>query len=532
MYESKNLKFDTMNRIFLTLILFAICHLGSAQDSFFNIMNYGAVNDGKTLTTKSIQKAIDACADKGGGTVYFPAGKYISGTLFLKSFVTLYLESGAVLEGSKNLSDYPVTISKIRSYTDNYTNKSLIYGEDLEFFGISGHGIIDGNGASFKASNELRKTNLSESYKIRPYLIRFINCKNISVKDITIINSPMWVQHYMLCKNVYIDGIIVRSQVNQNNDGIDIDACENVRISNCDIISGDDAIVLKSTLDKPCKNITITNCLLSSDCNAFKLGTESNGDFQNISLSNCIVYNTRLAGIALEMVDGGLLNNVSVSDVNMDVVGCAIFVRLGNRARPFNENMANPGMGKLFNVIISNIQATNVGKTGCSISGLPSDPAKNITLNNIRLSFKGGGTKDLVTRKIEEFPEKYPEFGMFGTLPAYGFFCRHVNGLTMQNIELSYELADYRPAIYLKDIKDFKISVLKASCEEGAESLILIDSSNNIIVKDCNVSKNIDALASITKGSSGIGFINNNIFNRNKIFKSDGTVKESEIIVK
>lgn len=232
------------------------------------------------------------------------------------------------------------------------------------------------------------------------------------------------------------------------------------------------------------------------------------------------------------MVDGGLLNNVSVSDVNMDVVGCAIFVRLGNRARPFNENMANPGMGKLFNVIISNIQATNVGKTGCSISGLTSDPAKNITLNNIRLSFKGGGTKDLVTRKIEEFPEKYPEFGMFGTLPAYGFFCRHVNGLTMQNIELSYELADYRPAIYLKDVKDFKISVLKASCEEGAESLILIDSSNNIIVKDCNVSKNIDALASITKGSSGIGFINNNIFNRNKIFKSDGTVKESEIIVK
>ena len=149
-----------MNRTFLITIIFAICLPVSAQNSVFNIMDYGAVSDGKTINTKSIQKAINACSAKGGGTVYFPAGKFLSGTLYLKSFVTLHLESGAVLEGSKDLNDYPVTESKIRSYTDNYTNKSLIYAEDLKYIAITGHGIIDGNGGSFKVSDQLRKMNV------------------------------------------------------------------------------------------------------------------------------------------------------------------------------------------------------------------------------------------------------------------------------------------------------------------------------------------------------------------------------------
>jgi hypothetical protein len=526
-----------MHRILITSILFAVCLFGTAQNSFFNIMDYGAVNDGKTINTKSIQKAIDDCAGKGGGTVYFPAGRYISGTLFLKSFVTLHLETGAVLEGSKNLIDYPVTESRIRSYTDNYTNKSLIYGEDLQYITITGQGIIDGNGASFKASDEQRKTNVFDSYKIRPYLIRIINCENVTVKEITIINSPMWVQHYLLCRNVDIDGISVNSRVNNNNDGIDIDACENVRISNCNIISGDDAIVIKSTLDKPCRNVTITNCTLSSNCNAFKLGTESSGDFNNISLSNCIIYDNRLAGIALEMVDGGSLNNVSVTDVNMDKVGCAIFIRLGNRARPFLENnpsaytnrqaakndLPKPGMGSMYNVIISNIQGTNIGKTGCSITSIPSFPARNITLSNIRLGFTGGGTKDLVNRIIEEFPDKYPEFGMFGTLPAYGFFCRHVTGLALDNIDLSYQEPDYRPALFLDDVKDSRISDLNAYCEEETESVIIIENSKNILIRDCYSPKKSGVPATIRNASSGITIINNKR-NASDINQSEGLV--------
>ncbi len=323
-------------------------------------MDYKAKGDGVTLNTKSIQAAIDACSESGGGTVLFPAGRFVSGTIYLKSHVTLFLDAGAVLEGSKNLKDYPVTISKVRSYTDNYTNKSLIYAEDLENISITGNGLIDGNGASFKVENMdnddgLRKKDDFFYYKSRPYLIRIINCRNILVRDVTIINSPMWVQHYLLCEDVNIDGIKVNSRVNDNNDGIDIDGCRRVRISNCDIISGDDAIVLKSTLDVPCRDIIITNCTLSSHCNAFKLGTETNGGFQNVVFSNCTIYDTGLAGITLQIVDGGTMERVSVSNVTMTNVATAVFIRLGNRARPYNDTLPKPGMGRLSDITIENI---------------------------------------------------------------------------------------------------------------------------------------------------------------------------------
>lgn len=507
----------------------------ASSDWFYDVRDFGAKGDGEMVDTKAIQETIEKAAKDGGGNVYFPAGKYISGTLFLRSNINIYLENGAILEGSKDLNDYPVTESKVRSYTDLYTNKSLIYAEGIENISITGKGTIDGNGASFMVDfiqndDKIRKE--GDFYKTRPFIIRMINCKNILLRDIKILNSPMWVQHYLFCEDVNIDGVTVNSQVNHNNDGIDIDGCNRVTISNCKIVSADDAIVIKSTLEKPSKNITVTNCLLSSNCCAFKLGTESNGGFQNISFSNCVIYDTRLSGIALEMVDGASLNNVSVSNINMDNVGCAIFVRLGNRARPFNENMPKPGMGSLYNVIIQNIQGTNIGKTGCSITGLPSYPVRNITLNNIRLSFKGEGTEDLIKRKIEEFPEKYPEFDMFGQLPAYGFYCRHVIGLEMEKIDLSYDLADYRPALYMQDVKDARISNLKASYEEGAKSIIVIDNSRDIFIKDCNTMKSIDALSTINNGSENIGFINNNIFSKFSLFKSDSTVKKSDIIIK
>ncbi len=508
-----------------------------AAGELYNVLNFGAKGDGETLNTKAIQEAIERAAEDGGGTVFFPAGTYISGTLFLKNNITLHLEAGSILEGSKQLGDYPVTESKIRSYTDNYTNKSLIYAEGNENISITGRGTIDGNGAAFKVDHirnddGVRGKDDFAFYKTRPFLIRMINCKNIQIRDVTILNSPMWVQHYLLCEDVYIDGITVESRVNHNNDGIDIDGCNRVRISNCNISSGDDAIVIKSTLGSPSQNITVTNCVLSSACNAFKLGTESNGGFQNIVFSNSTIYDTRLAGIALEMVDGGSLNNVSISNISMDKVDCAIFVRLGNRARPFKENMSKPDMGSLFNVIISNIQGTNIGKTGCSITGLPSYPVRNITLNNIRLHFEGGGTEDLITRDIEEFPEKYPEHSMFGTLPAYGFFCRHVSGLNIDNMDLSYKNAEYRPALFIQDVKDARISDLKSSYEKGAKSMMIIDNSKDIIVRECNAIENIEALSFIKNDSKNIGFINCNIFSKNKIYRTDETVKKSEIIIK
>jgi polygalacturonase len=486
------LKISTITRIiFMCFFLSVLPVITFCEPVSYNIQDYGAKGDGTTLNTRSIQSAIDACALSGGGTVYFPSGNYLSGTLILRSHITLHLEPGAVLAGSKNLQDYPVTISKIRSFTDSYTDKSLIYGEGLENIAIIGQGTLDGNGASFTGE-----------YKRRPYMIRLINCKNVQLKDVFIMNSPMWVQHFLGCTNVNIDGITVHSRVNENNDGIDIDGCNNVRISNCEIISGDDGIVLKSTFGQSCKNVVITNCVISSDCNAFKLGTETNSGFQNITLNNCTIYDTHLAGIALEIVDGGSMNRVSVSNVTMNDVGTAIFIRLGNRARPFKEGMEKPETGSLSDIIISNIQATNVGITGCSVTGLPGYPIKNITLENIHLRFNGGGTQDLVSRDIQELPEGYPEYSMFGKLPAYGFYCRHAENLTLNNVDLDFIKPDVRSAIVCDDIIGLQLFRITARIT-GNEPLIRCKEVKNMLVQSCIAPPGVGTFLQIDGSGSG-----------------------------
>jgi polygalacturonase len=397
----------------------------------------------------------------------FPAGRYLSGTVVLKSHVTLQLEAGAVLLGSKSLEDYPSHVPALRSYTDTYTEKSLIYAENAENIGIRGTGTIDGQGAAFHGP-----------YKVRPYLIRFINCRGVSTSDVTIVDSPMWVQHYLACDHVDIRGVTVHSRVNANNDGIDIDGCQGVRIADCEIWSGDDAIVLKATLDRPCRDVVITNCVLSTLCNALKLGTESNGGFDNIAISNCTIRDTRLAGIAIEMVDGGVLERVSISNITMSGVGTPLFVRLGNRARPFVEGGAMPGMGSLRNVSISNVQADGAGKTGCAIAGLPGHAIENLTLDNIRMSFAGGGKASDATRSVPEKPEGYPEHSMFGTLPAYGLYCRHVKNLRVRDVRTEAVLADARPAVFCDDVEGVEL----ADC---ALSAVRMTQARDVFVHGC-----------------------------------------------
>lgn len=469
--------FASVHAVLIVLILSAAC-----SDEFkggravYDVRGFGAKGDGETLDTQPIQNAIHACAENGGGTIFFPAGTFLSGTLYLKSNVTLELSSGSTLLGSKDLNDYPPTVQAFRSYTDNYTDKSLIYGENLENIAIVGRGVIDGQGASFKGP-----------YKVRPYLIRFVTCRNVSVRDITLKDSPMWVQHYLACDDVNIRGITVRSRCNGNNDGINIDCCHRVRISDCDIWSGDDSIVLKSTANRACENVTVTNCVLSSLCNALKLGTESNGGFRNVAVSNCSIYDTNLAGIALEIVDGGTLEQVVISGMAMRNVGGAIFLRLGDRGRPFKDAMARPAAGALRNVTISNVEAAGVGKTGNSITGLPGHPVENVTLSDIRISVKGRGTKDEAKRVIEEKPEAYPEYSMFGTLPAYGFYCRHVKGLTLRDIRLDWEEPDRRHSLVLEDVEDAEVDGVTAAGVADGSSVIRMRKVRNVFLRGCRV---------------------------------------------
>jgi polygalacturonase len=466
-----------MNKIrcWIYIGLLWISTMGSvfAAETVYDVRDYGARADGETLCTKAIQKAIDKCAEDGGGAVYLGQGLFLSGTIYMKSGVTLKLDPGCKLLGSKNLEDYPQTVQAFRSYTDNYTDKSLIYGENLEKIAITGNGIIDGRGGSFKGP-----------YKVRPYIIRFIQCRNVTVKDVTLKNSPMWVQHYLACDDVHISGITVRSVVNANNDGINIDSCERVIISDCNIRSGDDAIVLKSTSARPCRNVAVSNCVLSSRCNALKMGTESNGGFENIVITGCSIYDTRLAGVALEIVDGGTMDGVIVSNITMNKIGAPIFLRLGNRARPFKMDMEKPGIGAMRNITISNIEATGANATGCAISGLPEAKIENLTLSNIRLSFAGGGTKEDAGRAIPEKPEAYPEYSMFGRLPAYGLYCRHVKCLKLLNVQLQLENSDRRHGVVLQDVEHALIDGLDGPSSPETDSIIRMTDVKQVSIRD------------------------------------------------
>lgn len=419
-----------------------------------NVRGYGAAGDGERADTEALQAAIDACAAAGGGTVYFPAGTYLTGGLILKSRVHLYLDAGATLLGSTRLEDYPVTRPAMRSYTDNYTERSLLFGENLENVGLHGPGAIDGRGAAFKGP-----------YKVRPYLIRLVGCRKVAVTELTLRDSPMWVQHYLGCDDVVIHGLTVHSFVNANNDGINIDCCRRVTISDCNIASGDDAIVLKSTSNRPTRYVAVANCVLSSHCNAFKLGTESNGGFENIVFANCAIYDTRLSGVAVEMVDGGVLDGVYVSNVVMRDVRNPLFIRLGDRARPYEQGGPKPGVGKLRNVRIEGVNASGANRIGCAISGIPEHFIENVVIRDVHMVFEGGVEE--APDDVPEHRDRYPEHNMFGVLPAYALFCRHVRGLRLEGISTEFLRRDRRPALVCHDVRDLQV----AGCSFAASEL-------------------------------------------------------------
>ena len=429
-----------------------------------NIIDHGAIGDGEFLNTDAIQSAIDRCHDQGGGTVCVPAGRFRTGTIILKSHVNLYLEAGAVLQGSTSLADYPEIYPAFRSYTDvNYVDKSLIYAEHADHISIRGEGTIDGQGGSAVFDLPGR-----ENYKKRPYLIRMVECRSVRISDIHLVNSAMWVQHYLACEDLLIEGISVKSLVNRNNDGIDIDCCSRVRISNCDIESGDDAIVLKATAPKDCEKVSISNCILRSRCNAIKMGTESTGGFKDILISHCVVYDTRLAAVALEMVDGGTMDRLQIDHITANGAGGGIFMRLGNRARHHlaqgsggrerydseeNKRLARVGMGTMQNITISNFICRGADTVGCCISGIPGFEIRNITMRDIHISFAGAGAGKGRAGEVPENESDYPEYKMFGKLPAYGIFVRHVRNISLYNVRLEYEKDDSRPALFFDDVK-------------------------------------------------------------------------------
>lgn len=455
----------------------------------YNVRSYGAVGDGKILDTQAIQRAIDACAAAGGGEVRLEGGVFLSGTIRLKSNVALDVAAGAVLRASRDINDYPsITPQIFYLYRQRFT-KYLIYAERAENITVAGRGTIDGQGRHFPAK--------PGDDGGRPYILRFSECKNVQVRNVTFLDSARWLSHYLACENVVVDGITINNPIRENRDGIDVDSCDKVRISNCLIQSGDDAIVLKATAERPCRHVAITNCVLSSKASALKLGTESNGGFSDVTISNCTIYDTGYSGIALEMVDGGVFDRVNVSNIVMRNVQVAIFIRLGNRARPM-PGQEPPGMGRMRNVLVSNVQADEVGPTGCSITGIPGFPVENVTLANVRLRFRGGGLAQPESRLVPEREASYPSGKMFGALPAYGLFCRHVSNLRLDNLDLEFEEDDQRPAIVADDVCGLDLSGLRANLSPAAGSMLRLKDVQGALIHGCQFREPVGTLLRVT----------------------------------
>ncbi len=458
---------------------------GSLQAQEYNIKDFGAIGNGITDNTVSIQKAIDTCSLT-GGKVVIPSGTFLSGTLYLKSNVTLHVSGGGTLLGSKDLSKYPYLDCGIVFYGSEWARQSLIFCKNAKNVTIEGEGTIDGQGGSFPVTTDKKP----DRYKNRPYLLWFAGSQHISVKNVHLRNSAFWMQHYLGCDYVQIEGLTIWNHSNKNNDMMDIDGCRFVNVSGIIGDSDDDGITVKSTSPRISENITITNCVLSSHCNALKFGTESTGGFRNIAVSNCVIKPSQQTttiygkpagngGLAMELVDGGIMENITINNLVIDGPQVPIFVRLGNRARKYSAAATDPPVGRIKNIKISHIIATGADTTGCSISGLASAPVEDISLHNIVIETSGGGTKENTTRKIEEHETLYPEGTMFGKLPSYGLFIRHVKGIQLSDITVKYKGVDDRAGIMMDDVNHFAFSGLNVLTSPQAPAAIIVNNSNN-----------------------------------------------------
>ncbi|MBL9208089.1 MAG: glycoside hydrolase family 28 protein [Opitutaceae bacterium] len=524
---------QTLLRCFLLAGIFG-CTMASGRDHL--VTDYGATGDGVTLNTLPLQRAIDQAHAAGGGRVVLPSGRFLTGTIHLRTGVTLHLARGCVLLGSPRLADYE------RGYWPG-----LVLARGQHAIAIEGEGEIDGQGPEVAADSRRifhagrlldffpglrpgerifagsgtgidlwidphamqaagtlaarvapRSRDDVATWRVdefvRPQLIEFWECRDVRVEDVRLRNAANWVQAYRDCDDVSIRRIRVESTSYWNNDGLDLANCRRVRVTDCDINAADDGICLKTHPagdSRPCEDITIERCRIRSSASAVKLGTASHTDFRRIRVEDLEVHDTYRSVVALESVDGGALEDITVRRVKARNTGNAFFLRVGARV---------PGRppGRIRNVVLSDFDVeipsgrpdTGYAHAGpplkiptnlipASIVGLPDSVIRQVTLRNMRLTYGGGADRaraELPWTNLERIPDlrsDYPEFSMFGELPAWGIFLRHAQGVRMEGVALRLAGPDFRPALVADRISDLDLSGLRVE-SHGEEPVIVL----------------------------------------------------------
>jgi len=508
----------------LVLVLICICPLLlMGQQANFNITNFGAKGDSITINTAAIKNAIDEAVKAGGGKVIVPQGKFITGVIYLKSGVELQLQKDAVLLGSTNRLDY-----------GKENAAALISAEGQNHIAITGAGTIDGRGyevvknlipqlANGTIEDKQWRIKAPEE-RNRPKIITFVQCNDVKIKGITIKNGASWIQEYRRCNKVVIDHVTVLSNEYWNNDGIDINNSKNVSITHCDINAADDAICIKSETDvlDSCENIYIAHCKLRSSANAFKIGTGSGGGFRNIKVSNLLIYDTYRSAIAIETVDGAFLEDIDIKKIYAKNTGNAIFIRLGHRNKdslystvkniriqklyvqiPVGKpdkgyNMEGPLLKyppgtKPVNGMVQSVSPWNNSAKDStaipyehnvfpsSITGLPGHTVQNISIKKVQVDYATIADKAVNYMPLDSFhiiteaTGSYPEFSMFGELPVWGFYVRHVNGLRMKKILVKMNGKDFRNACLFNDVKKLKLNKVAATGSNAKPDIIIMN---------------------------------------------------------
>lgn len=517
----------------LGLVLCSAICLRAAEPRDFSVRAFGAAGDGRALDTAAVNRAIAAAAAAGGGTVEFPAGDYLCHSIRLQSHIALHLQPGATIIAADPPADgadgpgydapEPNAWTQYQDFGHSHFHNSLIWGEDLENVSITGPGRIYGRGLSrgnsrialpvgvlfpTPADHPSDALEADGPFPITPRpdlvpgpfgypnardrkadgvgnkAIALKNCRNVILKDFSILHGGHFGILATGTDNLTIDNLIIDT----NRDGMDIDACKNVRISNCSVNSPwDDGICLKSSHAlgeaRATENVTITNCAVSGydegtlldgtrqrksrqrggAMGRIKLGTEAGGGFRNITISNCTFDYCR--GLALEQVDGGVLEDITITNISMrDVTNAPIFIRLGARLRAPGVTVA----GKVRRIMITNIVASGVSPShGILIAGLPEHPIEDLVLANLQIQFLGGGTLEQAARVVPEMPKAYPDPHEFGTIPSWGMFIRHATNVQVRGVELRTLSADQRPAILLDDVAGARFSDLRVNTWPG-----------------------------------------------------------------